>query len=252
MFFFVEHVTGYPFISFHPDKSTDSFLKGLEALVARARKLSTNKIRLLKGDFDTAWAVQGRPDFILTGKVQAACAALNIDFTPVAPYSQSMNKAEPIIKQLNAFAFANAIRASLNFRLVWADMFRGAASQYACGLIDTAKGRMTRYTAATGKLFDASTFGGSPGQLAWIMREGGKASAGIPRAESGIYVCPDASGVNGSWIRLWGSGTLLLTNKYHVAQDTHIRSLLACVAQEAHPRGAILDPNPEGYSNGLA
>jgi hypothetical protein len=111
---------------------------------------------------------------------------------------------------------------------------------------------MTRYTAATGKILDASTFGGSPGQLAWVMREDGKASAGVPRAESGIYVCPDPNGVNGSWIRLWGSGTLLLTNKYHVAQDTHIRSLLACVAQETHPRGAILDPDPEGYSNGLA
>ena len=91
MFFFIEHVTGYPFISFHPDKSTDSFIKGLKALVERVRKLSDNKIRLLKGDFDTAWAVQGRPDFILTSKVQEVCTALIIDFNPVAPYCQSMN-----------------------------------------------------------------------------------------------------------------------------------------------------------------
>ena len=70
-------------------------------------------------------------------------------------------------------------------------MYRGAASQYTLGLVDTPKGRMTRYTALTGSIFDISTFAGAPGQLAWNMTPDGKASAGRTRAESGIYICPD-------------------------------------------------------------
>ena len=55
---------------------------------------------------------------------------------------------------LSLHIFAHAVRASLNFCLVWADMFCGAASQYLFGIIDSPTGRMTRYTALTGTLFD--------------------------------------------------------------------------------------------------
>ena len=68
--------------SFHADKSTDSYLTGVDALRERARHLG-HTVRALKGDFDTAWAVQGRPEFILTRKVQDYCTKHGIDFTPV-------------------------------------------------------------------------------------------------------------------------------------------------------------------------
>jgi hypothetical protein len=51
-----------------------------------------------------------------------------------------LNHAEPNIRRLAAFAFANAVRANLNFMLTHTDMYRGAQAQSRLNLVDTPTG----------------------------------------------------------------------------------------------------------------
>ena len=100
----------------------------------------------------------GRSDDITTREVQDYVATRDgLQIIPIAPHSQSLNKAEPNIRRLAAFALANAVRSNLNWDLCWADMFRGAEIQYQLGVSDGANGPTTRYTALTGRRFERLT-----------------------------------------------------------------------------------------------
>ena len=142
---FYEDLTGVPVLSFRKDKSASSFVLSLKHLEKRLLHLCPGvKLKLIRGDFDTAWATQGRPDDITTREVQDYVATRDgLQIIPIAPHSQSLNQAEPNIRRLAAFALANAVRSNLNWDLCWEDMFRGAELQYQLGVIDGADGLTT-------------------------------------------------------------------------------------------------------------
>jgi hypothetical protein len=248
---FFEEFTSVPVLSFFPDKSASSFVRSIKHLEKRLLILCPGvKLKLIRGDFDTAWATQGRPGDITTREVQDFVATRDgLQIIPIAPHSQSLNKAEPNIRRLAAFALANAVRSNLNWDLCWEDMYRGAEIQYQLGVIDGANGPTTRYTALTGRRFDLSTVAGYPGQLVWAFEQNGKASSGRTLTISGYYVCPDQNGVGGSWVRLWGTLILRLTRQFHVIDDGAIRAVLACRTSSGHPRGLYGDPDPAAYTS---
>ena len=83
-------------------------------------------LKRLCGDYDPTWVVAGRPENILNAHVRAHTLKYDYSIVPISANSQFLNHAEPLIRRLAAFAFANAVRANLNFMLVQTDMFRGA------------------------------------------------------------------------------------------------------------------------------
>jgi hypothetical protein len=253
IFFFFEHVSTYPVLSFRPSKSAADFLASVDHLRATIRALCPDgtRLRLLTGDFDPTWAVQGRPDHTLTSQVRAHADLHNYTVSPFPPYSQSLNHAEPLIRRLSALALANAVRANLSFLPVATDMYRGAQAQSRLHLVDISNCRITRHQALTGLKPDVSTFPSYPGALAWMFQPDGKASAGRPRAISGYYVCPDT--VNpGSWCRAWGSLKLSFTRLFSIVKDHQVRALLACVATTSLPRGPLSDPPPTTYDSSIS
>lgn len=129
---FFEEFTSVPVLSFFPDKSASSFVRSIKHLEKRLLILCPGvKLKLIRGDFDTAWSTQGRPGDITTREVQDFVATRDgLQIIPIVPHSQSLNKAEPNIRRLATFALANAVRSNLNWDLCWEDMFRGAEIQY--------------------------------------------------------------------------------------------------------------------------
>jgi hypothetical protein len=137
--------------------------------------------------------VQGRPDDIISKEVREFMSSRpTLRIIPIPPDSQSLNKAEPNIRRLGAFALANAVCASLDWDHSWEDMQRGAELQYQLGVIRGPSGKLaTRYSALTGRLFDLTTVAGCPGQLIWYFNPGGHPGTGNPVCSSGYYICPD-------------------------------------------------------------
>jgi hypothetical protein len=248
-FYFFEHTSAYPFLAFRPSKSSEDFTTSVDLLRDYIRFLcpGTSLTRLC-GDYDPTWVVAGRPDNILNAHVRAHADAHNYTIVLTPPYTQFFNLAEPNIRRLAAFAFANAVRANLNLMTTYSDMYRGAQAQSRLNLVDTPLGRMTRHQALTGRTPDVSSFAGPPGCLAWAFEPDAKATAGRIRAVSCIYLCPHPI-VAGHVVRVWGSRKLRITRTVTVVRNFNTRALLGCLAQESLPRAPLADPAPTTYSN---
>jgi hypothetical protein len=105
-----------------PDKSSASFVAAAKNLELTLRWLRPDATLLsIRGDFDASWQTPGRPDALdrLPAVVREyVLSRPHLSITPVAPYSPELNRAEPLMGRVQAFAFANAIRAGLDYGAV--------------------------------------------------------------------------------------------------------------------------------------
>ena len=114
-FFFFERTSAYPFLAFRPSKSAEDFTFSVDLLrdymLAICPKVF---LKRLCGDFDPSWVVAARPDDILNTHVRAHATFHGYTIVPAPAHSPELSRAEPHIRRLAAFAFANAVSANLN------------------------------------------------------------------------------------------------------------------------------------------
>jgi len=247
-----EDKSQFAVLDFAPSKSADSFVRALENLDIRLRHLLPGTaLRRISGDFDPAWAVQGRPTDLLPAAVRRfVLSRRDLVIVPMPPYSPELNRAEPNVGRLNAFAFANALLANFDMQRAWSDMLRGAELQSNVQAITVDGNLLSRYEALTGRRFDASRVLGRPGQLAWIVSESGKPAAGRPKVLSGYYMGPDPI-VPGHWVRKFSDMAPVLSRNVVVIEDDMVRGALACRSVLTKPQGLLVDPAPVPYVSAI-
>jgi hypothetical protein len=208
----------------------------------------------IRGDFDSAWAVQGvvhgRTPEVLK-KYLLGRPALSI--VPLAPHSPNANFAENNVGRLYALAFACAFGGNLAMAVAWADMLRGAEYLFALQLVQGDRrvlGRaaqlQTRWAALLGTKFDVSRVPGPPGRLCWIIDENspGKVLSGYPKALMAYIIAPDFV-IGGLWVRLYGgAGKAMLVRGAYALDDRSARSVLLDGSSACTFRGSLSDPAP--------
>jgi hypothetical protein len=112
---------------------------------------------------------------------------------PVAPHSQSKNKAENSWGRVQGGTFMNGFRARVG-RRGWSLMQTGAEFQHNHTNAPRARAEgarlMSRSYALTQKIFDVSTMLGYVGQGCWAHKATGKANPFRPRARAGAIHMP--------------------------------------------------------------
>jgi hypothetical protein len=249
---FAEEHTSYSLEYFSVDKSCASLINHLEKLKSWViQHVPGAKLRVLRCDFGSEYARQGRGDDVLTKSLSSFCDANpGIRVHPVAPRAQAYNKAELTIQKVSGHAQMNAVRARLGGS-AWSFLKRGANFQHnhhvARSADDPDLRNGTRSYLLTGITLDASTMLGYVGQLGWIQTVDGKASSLRDTAEPVLYLHPSLS----------CSGQLVLVLrdlKIHVVRAVSLcLDPLACSALMAgcayhDPRGSLTRPLGEDYA----
>jgi len=253
---FSEEHTGVVLQRFCADKTTATLIKQLEWLEQWVQvNVKGGALRVLRCDFGSEYAVQGRGDDILTAALVAFCAE-RPDFRviPCPPHAHAFVKVEGAVHSTAGHAFSNACRANLG-DLAWSITERGAMYQHNVRPVwrpaDAPPGPpMSRIEALTGRRPDVSAMLGYVGQHGWVRNFDGKANSYRDNASPCIYVSPS----------LIGDGQLVYNIMSHTIQYVWSISLTddptACAALLAQsnlhrPRGAYGTPDPDDYSRRL-
>jgi len=127
MFNFFERRTSTPFIGFSPCKGAAAFVVAITQLEIFARHFCPGvDIEDLSGDFDSSWAVNGKPGDTMPAELRTFCTTRpRLRVVPKPPYSPALNRAELPQQRLKVFIMMNSVRARLSFRCI-CDMARGA------------------------------------------------------------------------------------------------------------------------------
>ena len=193
-----EDSTGYVKVFFSPDKTARSLIGHLEELEAWVLEHTGQRLMILRCDFGSEYAVQGRGHDVITEAMRTfAQARPGFRVIPVAPHAQAHNKAERAADRINGLAFLNAVRARAG-PLAWSLCMMGAEYQHnqsAPKALGGAEGRrLTRVEALTGLRPDASLMIGHPLQGGWAFLPTKKSNAMRMAAEPVLFICPGASG----------------------------------------------------------
>ena len=128
---FAEEHTGVVVPYFCSSKSTAALIA---QLVEHETWVATNvpggRFRVLRCDFGSEYAVQGRGDDYLTAALKIFCADRpDFHVEPCPPHAHAFNKVEGAIHQTAGRAFSNACRANLG-DMAWSLLERGASYQH--------------------------------------------------------------------------------------------------------------------------
>jgi hypothetical protein len=197
---FAEERTGVALMKFCADKTTATLLKQLVWLEAWIKiNVPGGAFRILRCDFGSEYAVQGRGDDYLTAALTAFCAE-RPDFRviPCPAHGHAFVKVEGIIHYTAGHSFTNACRANLG-EMAWSITERGAAYQHNVAPVwrpaDAPAGpAMSRIEALTGNRPDVSAMLGYVGQHGWVRNFDGKANAHRDNATPCLYVSPSLTG----------------------------------------------------------
>jgi hypothetical protein len=167
---FAEKHTGVALMRFCADKTTATLIKQLEWLETWVLvNVPGSHLRVLRCDFGSEYAVQGRGDDYLTAALEAFCASRpDLRVIPCPPHAHAFVKVEGVVHSTAGHAFANACRANLGVK-AWSLMEIGASYQHNVLPIwrpdDAPPGpAMSRIEALTGKRPDVSAMMGYVGQ----------------------------------------------------------------------------------------
>ena len=163
-----------------------------------------------------------------------------------APYSPELSGAEPHIRRIHALVYLAAINMSLRVEECWRILFIGAVLQYALAIIELDGIWASRYTHATGKVFDATTVLGAPGQFAFILNPNRDILAGRPKAWAALYGGPELAG--GLQVTMNLQTMRLSTSRdVYVIPDAKARPITLALTNMARPSGALTQPDPDHF-----
>ena len=183
--------TGLPFFSAHATKSTPDLIRAFDLLHIFVAQIGTTdtrgeptRITRIHLDHDPSASVPGRQVHDRnTAEIQAYLTTRHgLAIMSHAPYSPELSGAEPHIRLIHALVYLAAINMSLRVEECWRILFIGAVLQYALAIIELDGIWASRYTHATGRVFDATTILGAPGQFAFILNPNRDILAGRPKA----------------------------------------------------------------------
>jgi hypothetical protein len=179
---FAEERTGYAIPVFCASKTTADLLTQLEELISWVPEhVPGARLRVLRSDFGSEYAVQGRGDNYVVAALRAFLADHpEVRYVPCPPHAHAFNKVEGTIHATSGHTFANACRARLG-PMAWSIMEEGACYQHNCRPTWRPEsgqgGSLTRMEALTTRRPDLSAMLGYVGQHGWTHRYDGKASA---------------------------------------------------------------------------
>jgi hypothetical protein len=172
-------------------KTAELMLVAVKALLVMV-KSKDRVVTELRGDFDPAFAVQGRGDMVDTAAVMAFRAEHSVLFRTSPPNAHQLNRAEPFMGTLFAQMIVNLVRAGFS-RYAWWDMLQAAVLQLnlrPLPLNRRVDGDLTsRYESWHGFKYDLSRWIGWPGQPVCVST-GDKPSTGESPGAAAYFIMP--------------------------------------------------------------
>ena len=200
---FAEERSGYAVPMFCTSKTTADLLIHLEEMVRWVPEhVPGARLRVLRSDFGSEYAVQGRGENYIVAALRSFLADHpEVSYVPCPPHSHAFCKVEGIVQSTTGHSFTNSCRAQLG-EMAWSIVEEGSCYQHNCRPVwrkDGAQGpSMTRCEALTGRRPDLSAMLGYVGQHGWTHRHDGKASAQRDNAVPMLYMYPDPRGAGQS------------------------------------------------------
>lgn len=245
---FAERISGYLFIVPMKDKTTSSFIKGLEELL---RFIHTHLpgvvLRRLIADSDPTWRstiipsplykhlhVKELDSWMLKNK-----HSFVIQYSPAE--SQALNPVEAytgaLYNRMNFFLG----RAQLNPETMWEDGLAAAASALnACNIPYSkhpSRRDSSRQELLLGTRPDASAYVAALGQLVMILIHGAKSNRGRPKGEQALYICPTLD--QKAWlVRRLRDLKLMVTRHMTVIDDMAGRPALLVASDSLYAPGS--------------